>query len=185
MKTPNNFEKMKVTHKKGGAMLLGLVCVLAGSMPVSAETIVKFSSTNKLTQMAEDPSTAAILEKLAIFDSSKNTERDLKALINGGEMVISEGAASTSVFSNWVLDDRLTLKENLENWVYIHNSRSKVKVRLIWPDSGPGVFNYSYAFNGSLFEAVARLGLAAKSSGWPVSFTINTTMNTIEIKKEA
>ncbi|MEL0637583.1 hypothetical protein V6259_12515 [Marinomonas sp. TI.3.20] len=150
-----------------------------------AETVIKFSSSDKYSVMDQKLDAGPYLNKFDLRGKNQPRIDHLNALAGGGSMEISGGHPSADLFSSWILDDRITLKENLESWVDIHNSQSAEKVKLIWPkDAGPGVFHYGYSFNGTIFEAATRLGLAAKESHWPITIRINTLMNTITVEQK-
>ncbi|MFT2111955.1 hypothetical protein [Marinomonas sp. 2405UD68-3] len=81
----------------------------------------------------------------------------------------------------WFLDDRYTLRENVNKWAEIAKIQTGKDIRVIWDAPGPGVFQIPYHFDGTWYEAFLALGESAQTSNWPIKISVNTRMNSIVI----
>lgn len=84
---------------------------------------------------------------------------------------------------DWFLDDRYTLRENIDMWAEIAQIQTGNQVRVIWEAEGPGLFQLPFYFTGTWDEAFLKLGEAAQTSNWPLKIEINTTMNSVVVKQ--
>lgn len=120
----------------------------------------------------------AVTIKFAPKDKLERVDVDLSELTPS-----SDGVTIDKAKGEWYLDDRYTLRENIDMWAEIAQMQTGNQVRVIWEAEGPGLFQLPFYFSGTWDEAFMKLGEAAQSSNWPLKIEINTTMNSVVVKQ--